>query len=124
MHLRYANEGLTVSNKKLFCRACREELSVKTSVINNHIKSAKHKSSKVRLDKKQEKDVGIIEAMKEYDKDEHPKGETLPEQHRLYRVQVVRTFLRAGVPLAKLCLFKDLLEEHGYRLSYSITREK
>ena len=61
--------------------------------------------------------MGIIEAMKEYDKDEHPKGETLPEQHRLYRVQVVRTFLRAGVPLAKLCLFKDLLEEHGYRLS-------
>ena len=55
---RYANEGLTVSNKKLFCRACREELSVKTSVINNHIKSAKHKSSKVRLDKKTGKRCG------------------------------------------------------------------
>ena len=96
---RYANECLTVSNKNLFCRACREEVSVKTSVINNHIKSNKHKSSKLRLDKKRISDVEIVEALKSYDKAENPKGETLPEEQRLYRIRVVRTFLLAGVPL-------------------------
>jgi len=32
-------------------------------------------------------------------------------------VKVVTTFLRAGVPLAKIDLFRDLLEEHAYSLS-------
>ena len=114
---RFKDECLMVSNKKLFCRACREEISVKASIITNHIKSAKHMSSKSRLDKKQKKDVEIAEALKAYDVAENPVGENLPEQHRLYRLQVVRTFLLAGVPLNKLCVFKDLLEEHAYRLS-------
>lgn len=117
MDARYANECLIVSNKKLFCHVCREKLSVKASVINNHIKSAKHKSSKTRLDKKQKNDVEIVEAMKAYDTVENPKGETLPQQHQLYRIQVVHTFLLAGVPLTKLCIFRDLLEEHAYRLT-------
>ena len=82
---RFASECLIVSNRKLFCRACREELLVKTSVISNHIQSAKHKSGKTRLDKKQKDDVEIVEAMKVYDAAENPKGETLPEQNRLYR---------------------------------------
>ena len=60
--------------------ACREEVSVKTSVINNHIKSNKHKSSKLRLDKKRISDVEIVEALISYDKAENPKGETLPEE--------------------------------------------
>ena len=34
----YPNEQLSVSNKKLFCKACREELSLKKSSVENHIK--------------------------------------------------------------------------------------
>ena len=114
---RYVNECLTVSNKKLFCRACREPISVKTSVINNHIKSAKHKSNKLKLDKREKNNKEIVDAMKVYERSENPKGSSLPEEHRLYHLKVVRTFLRAGVPLTKLNLFKDLLEEHAYRLT-------
>ena len=62
-------------------------------------------------------DVEIVEALKSYDKAENPKGETLPEEQRLYRIRVVRTFLLAGVPLNKLHIFKELLEEHAYRLT-------
>ena len=40
----FSNEKLTVSNKKLFCLACREELSVKCSVVRMHIQSSKHKT--------------------------------------------------------------------------------
>ena len=43
---RYANECFTVSMGRLFCRAYREELSVKSSVINNNIKSNKHTAGK------------------------------------------------------------------------------
>ncbi len=41
----------------------------------------------------------------------------VPECHKVYRVKVVSTFLRAGVPLAKIEVFRDLLEENAYRLS-------
>ena len=58
-----------------------------------------------------------MDALKVYEQEAHPSGETLPEAHKLYRVKVVSTFLKAGVPLAKLEHFRGLLEEHAYRLS-------
>ena len=39
----YHGENFTISNKKLFCCTCREELAVKKSVIECHIASQKHK---------------------------------------------------------------------------------
>ena len=49
----FPGEHLSVSYNKLFCLACREELSVKTSVLRSHIRSAKHLSGKTRLSKKE-----------------------------------------------------------------------
>ena len=46
----------------------------------------------------------------------HPKGETLPPSQQVFRVKVMKTFLRAGVPLNKISSFRNLLEENGYRL--------
>ena len=64
----YKGENLTVSNRKLFCLACREELSVKNSVITNHIKSAKHISDKKKLEAKRKADLEIIESLQSLDK--------------------------------------------------------
>ena len=47
----------------------------------------------------------------------HPVGETLPMDQRVYRVKVLKCFLRAAVPLTKLDYFRELLEESAYRLS-------
>ena len=47
----------------------------------------------------------------------HPVGETLPTEQRVFRVKVMSTFLKAGVPLNKLDIFRDLFEEYGYRLA-------
>lgn len=35
----------------------------------------------------------------------------------MYRVRVLKSFLRAAIPLSKLDLFRDILEENRYRLS-------
>ena len=53
--------------------------------------------------------------MKKYNELAHPKGETLTEEQRVYRVRVVT----AGVPLNKLDNFRHLLEDGGYRLTSS-----
>ena len=50
----YPEEQLTVSNNKLFCTACREELSLKKSVLEQHCTSLKHKKGKERLTSREE----------------------------------------------------------------------
>jgi len=95
----------------------REELSTKRSIIANHVGSAKHKHDNVKLGKKESRGKDIAEALAKYDKHEHPRGETLSQDQRIYRINVVTAFLKAGVPLSKLDHFRDILEEHAYSLS-------
>ena len=40
----HPGEFLTVSNKRLFCRACREKLSLVSRVISNHLKATKQRA--------------------------------------------------------------------------------
>ena len=47
---------------------------------------------------------------------EHPRGETLPETQQVYRVKVMKAFLQAGMPLAKLDVFKEIPKVNGYHL--------
>ena len=110
-------ECLCVSNKRLFCKACREELSLVSSSVNNHIKSAKHQAGKKRLELKEKREMDIAEALKVADETSCPVGQSLPQDQRIFRVKVVTAFLRAGVPLNKLDCFRELLEEHAHRLT-------
>lgn len=113
----FDNECLTVSRGSLFWLGCREQLSLKRSVISNHIHSIKHSSSKERLKSKEIRERDLAESLKKHNSLLHPRGETLPEEHQIYRVKVVTTFLKAGVPLNKIDLFKELLEANAFRLT-------
>ena len=44
-------------------------------------------------------------------------GETIAENTQVFSTQVLSTFLRAGVPLNKLELVRELFEENGYCLT-------
>ena len=112
----FPNEQLSVSAGKLFCQACREEVSTKLSVLKGHVKTKKHADSVKRREAKEIRERDIAKSLKAHDKS-HPRGETLPTDQRVYRVKVVTSFLRAGVPLSKLGCFRDILEEHAYRLT-------
>ena len=97
-----------MSSKKLFCATCREEVALKKSVVELHIKGDEHNKGKDRLaikDKREQDTLNI------HDKEVHPVGETLLSDQRVYRVKVVSTFLKDGVPLNNLDVFLDLLEE-------------
>ena len=53
VHVRqYTKEHFMVSNRNLFCEACREQLNVKRSSINDHVQSAKHKEENLGCRKK------------------------------------------------------------------------
>ena len=105
----YPDEQFTVSNSKLFCRACREELAIKKSSIESHIKSQKHINGKKKLALKNKEESDILQALKAYDSQVHPVGDGLPYSTRVYRVKVVTAMLKAGVPLSKIDLFRAQL---------------
>ena len=115
----FPGEQLVESAGKLFCRACRENVAVKRSVVQNRIKSKKHEESKERLKKKESRERDIAEALRAHDAETHQKGETLPEKYNVYRAKFVIAFMKSGIPLSKLeCPdLRNLLEENGYRLT-------
>ena len=113
----FKGEHLTVSNNKLFCSACREELSVKCSVVRMHLNSTKHKLSKERLSNKGKSEKDISHALQSSVHAVNIKGETLPEEQWVYRIKVVKTFLPCGIPLNKISEFRELLEENALRLT-------
>ena len=114
----FPDECLTVDRSgKLFCSACREELSLRKNIITNHTACKKHKTSKEKAKTSKAKDQDIIDSLRIYDAEYHPVGETLPMSQRVYRLKVLKTFLCAAIPLTKLNAFRDLLEENALRLT-------
>ena len=107
----FPNESLTVSNKRLFCNACREEVGLKSTIVRNHVRSNKHEMGKNRLARKEAVERDIAQAFRAAET-EHPR-----EDQRVYRVRVVRVFLRTATPLNKLSYFRFLLEENALRLA-------
>ena len=113
----FPNEFFKVSAGKLFCEACREELSLKKSTILNRVRSQKHADSRKKREAKEAHEWDIAMALEKHNANEHLRSETLPEQQQVYRVKVVTALLRAGIPLSKLDSFRDVLEENAYRLT-------
>lgn len=116
---KFPGENLTVSAGKLFCRACRECLALKRSVVANHIKCTKHTNSKRRLLEKEARERDLAQSLRAHDAQTHRKGETLPDEQNVYHVKVIMAFMEAGIPLVKLdCQsLRDLLQDNGYRLT-------
>ena len=108
-----------VSNKKQFSMCCREELPLKKSSIDVHIKSTKHINNNKKWKLKKERELDIAKALEDYQSRVHPKGETLPESTRVFRVKVVTAVLRASIPLQRADAPREVLEENGYSLTDS-----
>ena len=53
----HPEEPFSISNRKLFCQGCREEICVKSSSVKNHIKSNKHQEGKNRLQRKEARET-------------------------------------------------------------------
>lgn len=87
------------------------------SIINNHIKATKHVRGKENLSKKESREHDIAQALKKFDDQNHPSGETLPTAQRVFRIKVVKSFLKAGVALNNLEQFREVLEQGSYKLS-------
>ena len=73
---------------------------MKNSSIKNHCRSTKHVQGKQKLEIKQAREQDIANALRAYNDELHPSGEMLPPNQQAFCAKVVRTFLKAGVPLS------------------------
>lgn len=78
----FPGEHLCRNLGKLVCNACREPISVKKSVISQHIKSAQRENGKTCLARKEKRGRNIAEMLVDYDKATDPVGESLSEEVR------------------------------------------
>ena len=53
----HPDEPFSISNRKLFCQGCCEEICVKSSSVKNHIKSNKHQEGKKHLQRKEARET-------------------------------------------------------------------
>ena len=59
----FPENHLCISTGKLFCQACREELSSKLSVLKTHLKSRKHTDSIKRREANEALEIDIAKAI-------------------------------------------------------------
>ena len=115
---KFPGEFLENRSGCLFCGACFEFVSTKMATIKSHLLTKKHLAGKERRRKDRLKEVSIKEALKR-DSQIHKVGEMLPDEQRVFRLEVVESFLAAGIPLQKVDLLRHILERGGYRLTMS-----
>ena len=58
----------------------------------SHIKSNKHQRGQEAVARREAREKDIVDTLKDYDKQAHPAGETLPKAQRVFRVEVVKSF--------------------------------
>ena len=69
------------------------------------MKSSKHAKGKERMSKKEDREKELAESFQKYNDDVHLRKETLPHAQQVFRMKVLKVFLRAGITLNKLAVF-------------------
>ena len=112
------NEYLSVTSKNMLrCDACKEAISKKKSTVRKHINSVKHNDAKRAIQNSKKRDQSLLTFLRRKDEEDNPKGETLPEDMRLFIFDLVEAFLSAGIPLSKIDHLRSFLEKYGHRLT-------
>jgi hypothetical protein len=100
-------------NGQLRCNACSEIISIKKSSIEKHVQSKKHVNGIASIAKSKKENQTILECLKKQDIRDRASGSTLPEDMRLFRFELVETFLLAGIEISKIDIMRPFLEKYA-----------
>ena len=101
----------------IMCACCLMTVPNISSSLNHHIGTAKHKNNLAEWNARNSADVDLMVALGDYfraNPNEHMA--TLSQNDHLYRFRVVQTFMKAGVALNKINIFRPLLSRAGSAL--------
>lgn len=115
----FPGEYLCTRSGKLYCDACRHELSTVKAIITQHIASTKHKENKSKVTETARENSQLLIDSCNFQKKTSSVGATLPDDVVVYRTKCLRVCMKAGIPLKKIDDLRPLLEEHGHCLTGS-----
>ena len=102
----------------LFCSCCREILPVHKGSIRKHCVAPKHFQNKQKLENSLEQKQAILTSIANYKVSAGATGVTnMSDQERLFRYDVLFSFLGSGDPLASIDHHRPLLQKYGYKLT-------
>lgn len=119
----FPSEPFSLSMGRLYCNACHLPLQTKKSIIRTHIGTERHAAGKKSLEKTAVRQKTISASWDKYQKKHASEvvgtgmSSAVPKEVANRRIDVVETFLRAGVPLAKVTYLRPLLEAGNLRLT-------
>ena len=83
------------------------------------MKSKKHLNGISSNAKTKKESQTILQCLKKQDNQNHASGLILPSDMRLFRFEVVETFLLAGIPISKVYILRPLFKIYAQRLTSS-----
>ena len=109
----FPGQHLVNENGQLRCNACNEIVSIKKSSIEKHIQSKKHVNGLASITKSKKEKQTILECLKKQDARDSASSSTLPEEMRLFRFELVETFLLAGIEISKIHIMCPVLQKYA-----------
>eukprot|EP00967_Tisochrysis_lutea_P134210 scaffold236692_cov41-Tisochrysis_lutea.AAC.3 len=117
----FPDQTFLISQGKLYCKACKTDVTLIKSSIHKHISTSKHKDNLAKFNIRNAWDEDIKVFLSDYFK-EHPDeigGTNIAPETLLHRYRVVAGCLKNGVPLEKVDGLRPLLEVGGRALCHS-----
>ena len=119
----FPDDMLSVSNGQLYCDFCHMTLSLKKSIVQDHISSDRHcrgkeaRSAQVLRQEKVLKSWNLYQKRHADDLSGTGLTHAVESARSLARIEVMSVFLKAGIPLAKITHLRPFLEEGLARLT-------
>ena len=102
----------------LFCLCCRETLPLHVGSINYHCGAKKHIDNKLTMQGSEEKKQIILQSIENFKALTSTSGMTnLSDREKLFRYDVVLSFLRSGDPFYSIDEHRALLEKHCLKIT-------
>ena len=118
VNVHYSPEPFVDSRGELFCECCREPLTTHKSTVWNHCACKKHKDNKQIFQQSGVKRQQILDSIVDYQKDTDVVGvKTLTDDERIFRHDVLFSFLSSLDPLESINHHRRLLEKHKTRIT-------
>jgi hypothetical protein len=107
----FPEQSLCEDNGKLFCRACKVEVSNTAHLIKQHLQTKMHSAKLQNFTKRNQEDTEQKDLISDYClKNPAEALSTVPADVQLFRFRAVEAFMGSGVELAKLDSLRQLLE--------------
>ena len=105
--------SLKNGNNILWCDICKKAVQEHLSSLKRHFESNLHTTNMALMDKVKRDEIVMSTALSDWYRQSDAIGSTLPDITKIFRYDLLKAFMKAGIPLAKMNVVRPTLEKYG-----------